>query len=137
MELHEHLHVRDFIHFGYDSTHCPQWYNKHFLSCTTIEVAKEILKLLKIVPSNVCIVTANAKGILIGSQSTRRACPSAPDACLAQYLQQHFMVENWRTYVYTHIKKCMLHGILYEIGDNFIVEPDDVEQYDSMKATIT
>jgi hypothetical protein len=55
---------------------------------------------------------------------------------LAQYLQQHFMVESWETYVYTHIKKCMLYGVLYEIGDNVIVEPDDVEQYDSMKATI-
>jgi hypothetical protein len=72
MELHKHVHVNDFIRFGYDSTCCHQWHNKHFLSCTTIESAIEIHKLLKIVPSSVCALTTNGKGILIRPQSTRR-----------------------------------------------------------------
>jgi hypothetical protein len=37
------------------------------------------------------------------------------------------MVESWETYVYTHNEKCMLHGVLYEIENNVIVEPNDVD----------
>jgi hypothetical protein len=135
MELHKYLHVNDFICFWYDSTRCFQWHSKRYLSCSTIEAAIDIQKLLIIIPSSTCALTANAKGIWL--QSAKRACPFSLVVCLAQYLQQHFMVESWGTYVYTHIKKMYVAWSPKWNWRQCHCRTQWCWEYVSMKATIT
>ena len=130
IELHEYLHLPQYQNEenNYDTSRCPAWHRKHFLSCTTIDAAQNIEKLLKNAPQTICSSIAISKGILIGTKTGRRACPKVGDARLANFLQIHFQVRGWGTYVYTHIRKCMLRRVLYEVGDDVIVKPDNVEQ---------
>ena len=83
-----------------------------------------------------CTSTTSFKGILIGTQTLKRARPCAADVGLASYLERHFAIKNWSTYVYTHVNKCMLQGILYEIGNDVIIRRGDLEHV-PMKANIT
>ena len=138
IELHEYLHLPQYQNEenNYDTSRCPTWHKKHFLSCTTIDDAQNIEKLLKNAPQTICSSTTISKGILIGTKIGRRARPKAVDARLPNFLQIHFQVRGWGTYVYTHIQKCMLLGVLYEVGDDVIVKPDNVEQV-PMKAQVS
>ena len=49
VELHKYLYVHEYLdaNNNYDTSRYPTWHKKHFLTCTSIEVAKKINKLLK------------------------------------------------------------------------------------------
>lgn len=138
IELHEYLHLHEYLNEenNPDTSCCPSWHKKHFLSCTSIEAATYINKLLKVASESVCSFIASYKGIFIGKKTGRRARSKAAGAELANFLQRHFAVEAWGTYVYTHIKKCMIQGVLYEVGDDVVVQPND-SKHVPMKANIS
>jgi len=93
----------------------------------SIKATTKINKLLKNTLGIVYSDMAYSKGILIRTKTGRKAWPKPADARLGNFLQHHFEVEVWGTYVYTHIHKCMLQGVLYEIRNNVVVKPNDLE----------
>ena len=94
IELHEYLHLPQYQNEenNYDTSRCPAWHKKHFLSCTTIDAVQKIDKLLKNSLGSICSSTATSKAILIGTKTCRRARPTAANDGLANFLQIHFKV---------------------------------------------
>ena len=137
-EIHEYLHVHDYVSEDnrYDTSRCPAWHKKHFLTCKSIRIAIKINNLLKYAVGTACYNTSLSKGILIGPKMGKKARPKPADGALENFLEHHFKVASWGTYVYTHIRKCMLQGVLYEIGDDVVVKPNDLEHV-PMKAKIS
>jgi len=103
---------------------CPEWHLNCCLTTSSMKKATYVLKMLERAPDSFCSALAKSKGIMISpiNNSYQRASDT-----VWSYLRHRIqgLDETHTPFVLIH-KGCMLKKYFYDVGDDVVVENDDI-----------